>query len=178
MESFPETLEEPCVRTGVHLHRALDVTRIFLVTATLALVAVALPGSAQPRAIDLKRSTVTVRVFKSGLFRACGIPTGTHPVGPRLIDRWRDLSSAATAPSEAPGKRRQSLGASALSVETWTEVVRMAACRIRDQSGRRMPPDGNYFDEWTPATSTGAARYRSGKRRFRSSIFGRSLMAI
>jgi hypothetical protein len=40
------------------------------VAAATALVAVALPGAAQPRAIDPKRSTVTVRVFKSGLFRA------------------------------------------------------------------------------------------------------------
>jgi hypothetical protein len=46
------------------------VTRSLLVTATLALVAVALPGDAQLRAIDAKRSTVTVHVFKSGLFRA------------------------------------------------------------------------------------------------------------
>lgn len=45
-------------------------TRSFLIPTTLALVAVALPGLAQPRAIDPKRSTVTVRVFKSGLFRA------------------------------------------------------------------------------------------------------------
>lgn len=45
-------------------------TRVILVTATLALVAVALPSDAQPRGIDPKRSTVTVRVFKSGLFRA------------------------------------------------------------------------------------------------------------
>lgn len=45
-------------------------TRVFLVTATLGLVAIALPGYAQTRDIDLTRSTVTVRVFKSGLFRA------------------------------------------------------------------------------------------------------------
>lgn len=56
--------------TVVHRHRGDDVTRSLLVTATLALVAIARPGYAQPRAIDLKRSTVTVRVFKSGLFRA------------------------------------------------------------------------------------------------------------
>jgi hypothetical protein len=43
---------------------------VILVTVTLALVTSALPGVAQPRAIDPKRSTVTVRVFKSGLFRA------------------------------------------------------------------------------------------------------------
>ena len=48
-----------------------DVTRVLIMTAaTLAIVVVALPGSAQPRAIDLKQSKVTVRVFKSGLFRA------------------------------------------------------------------------------------------------------------
>src|SRR5216684_140534 len=41
-----------------------------LVIAVLALVAAAIPCDGQPRAIDPKRSTVTVRVFKSGLFRA------------------------------------------------------------------------------------------------------------
>jgi hypothetical protein len=44
--------------------------RVILLTATLVLSAIALPSDAQPRAIDPKRSTVTVRVFKSGLFRA------------------------------------------------------------------------------------------------------------
>jgi YceI-like protein len=44
--------------------------RAIPVTATLVLSAIALPSDAQPRAIDPKRSTVTVRVFKSGLFRA------------------------------------------------------------------------------------------------------------
>jgi hypothetical protein len=44
--------------------------RVILFTATLVLVAIARPSDAQPRAIDPKRSTVTVRVFKSGLFRA------------------------------------------------------------------------------------------------------------
>jgi hypothetical protein len=48
----------------------IGMRRVFLVAATLVLVAIALPGTAQPRAIDPKRSTVTVRVFKSGLFRA------------------------------------------------------------------------------------------------------------
>ena len=43
---------------------------VILITVTLALVTSALPGVAQPRAVDPKRSTVTVRVFKSGLFRA------------------------------------------------------------------------------------------------------------
>lgn len=45
-------------------------TRVILLTAILALVAVGLPCDAQPRALDPKRSTVTVRVLKSGLFRA------------------------------------------------------------------------------------------------------------
>jgi hypothetical protein len=49
---------------------AIDVTRLILFTATVALVGAALPCHAQPRAVDMKRSTVTVRVFKSGLFRA------------------------------------------------------------------------------------------------------------
>jgi len=35
-----------------------------------------------------------------------------------------------------------------------------------------------YFDERNPATSTGVARYTSGTIRLRSSIFGRSLMAM
>jgi hypothetical protein len=35
-----------------------------------------------------------------------------------------------------------------------------------------------YLDVWAVATSTGVARYTSGKKRFRSSIFGRSLIAM
>jgi hypothetical protein len=45
-------------------------TRLIIVSATVALMAHALPGEAQSRSIDPKQSTVTVRVFKSGLFRA------------------------------------------------------------------------------------------------------------
>ena len=50
--------------------RRFDVTRVILLPVTFALVAVSLPCDAQPRAVDPQRSTVTVRVFKSGLFRA------------------------------------------------------------------------------------------------------------
>jgi hypothetical protein len=46
-----------------------DVTQVLL-AAVLALLAIARPGDAQPRGIDPTQSTVTVRVFKSGLFRA------------------------------------------------------------------------------------------------------------
>ena len=45
-------------------------TRVTLVRMVLALVAGAQSANAQPRAIDVKRSSVTVRVYKSGLFRA------------------------------------------------------------------------------------------------------------
>jgi hypothetical protein len=46
-------------------------TRITVVIATIVCgLASAAPGSAEDRAIDTQRSTVTVRVFKSGLFRA------------------------------------------------------------------------------------------------------------
>jgi hypothetical protein len=43
--------------------------QIIIITATIALVAAG-PCAAQSRALDPQRSTVTVRVFKSGLFRA------------------------------------------------------------------------------------------------------------
>jgi polyisoprenoid-binding protein YceI len=46
------------------------VTRLILIAAFLPLVLIARPADAQSHAIDTKRSTVTVRVFKSGLFRA------------------------------------------------------------------------------------------------------------
>jgi hypothetical protein len=59
-----------CMVGVVHLPRWIDMTRVLLVKATLALLAIARPSEAQPRAIDPTRSTVTVRVFKSGLFRA------------------------------------------------------------------------------------------------------------
>ena len=44
--------------------------RVILLTAAVAFVAVAPPCDAQSHALDPKRSTITVRVFKSGLFRA------------------------------------------------------------------------------------------------------------
>jgi hypothetical protein len=47
-----------------------DVIRVILLTASFAFAAVAPPCDAQSRALDPKRSTVTVHVFKSGLFRA------------------------------------------------------------------------------------------------------------
>ncbi len=45
-------------------------TRVILLAATLALVVLPRPCDAQPRAIDSKRSTITVHVFKSGVFKA------------------------------------------------------------------------------------------------------------
>jgi polyisoprenoid-binding protein YceI len=48
----------------------MHVTRLILIAAFLPLVLVARSADAQSHAIDTKRSTVTVRVFKSGLFRA------------------------------------------------------------------------------------------------------------
>ena len=46
-------------------------TAALVVTAMMACgLAYAAPGSAQPRRIDVNQSTMTVRVFKSGLFRA------------------------------------------------------------------------------------------------------------
>ena len=47
-------------------------TRVILGAAMLSVAAAAHPADAQPRAIDAKQSTVTVRVFKSGVFRAFG----------------------------------------------------------------------------------------------------------
>jgi hypothetical protein len=49
--------------------KRFDVTRAVLLAA-LALATLARPCDGQPRAIDPKRSTVTVHVFKSGVFRA------------------------------------------------------------------------------------------------------------
>jgi hypothetical protein len=66
-----ETFGEPwCWLTVVPFIGVIDMRRVILGTATLVLLAIALRGDAQPRTIDPKRSTVTVRVFKSGLFRA------------------------------------------------------------------------------------------------------------
>ena len=70
---------------------AVDVTRVVLVATTLALLAVARPSDAQPRAIDLTRSTVTVRVFKSGLFR---VFADDHVIEAPLTDGSLDDSAA------------------------------------------------------------------------------------
>ena len=45
-------------------------------------------------------------------------------------------------------------------------------------AGRRTKRVGDYRGDCLSATSAGSARYRSGKRRFKPSIFGRSLMTM
>jgi polyisoprenoid-binding protein YceI len=64
--------------------------RVVLVMATLALVSVAKSTDAQPRAIDPTRSTITVRVFKSGLFRAFA---DDHVIEARLAEGSLDDSA-------------------------------------------------------------------------------------
>jgi hypothetical protein len=70
------------------------VTRVILLPVTFALVAVALPCDAQPRAFDPQRSTVTVRVFKSGLFRAFA---DDHVIEAPLAEGSLDDSATPTA---------------------------------------------------------------------------------
>src|SRR5258708_39012597 len=65
-------------------------TRFVLAVSTLALVAVAVRCEAQPRAIDTTRSTVTVRVFKAGLFRALA---DDHTIEAPLADGSLDDSA-------------------------------------------------------------------------------------
>jgi polyisoprenoid-binding protein YceI len=57
-------------RAHAHLSKVLRAQSMVMIAATLCGLASAAPGSAEDRAIDTERSTVTVRVFKSGLFRA------------------------------------------------------------------------------------------------------------
>ena len=45
-------------------------TAVRLMAIVIGTLAVAAPTSAQPRRIDVQKSMLTVRVFKSGLFRA------------------------------------------------------------------------------------------------------------
>jgi hypothetical protein len=67
--------------------------RIIRFIVTLGLVAVARPGVAQSRAIDLTRSTVTVHVFKSGLFRAFA---DDHVIEAQLADGSLDDGATPT----------------------------------------------------------------------------------
>jgi hypothetical protein len=58
-------------RRGIrHLSKVLLTRSTVVIAAIVCGLASAAPGSAEDRAIDTQRSTVTVRVFKSGLFRA------------------------------------------------------------------------------------------------------------
>ena len=75
---------------SLHVHRAIGVTRGILVIAALMLLSIARPSYAQPRAIDLTRSTVTVRVFKSGLFRAFA---DDHVIEAHLVEGTIDDSA-------------------------------------------------------------------------------------
>ncbi len=57
-------------RTRGQLSKALLTQSRMVIATIVCALAAAVPGSAEDRAIDTQRSTVTVRVFKSGLFRA------------------------------------------------------------------------------------------------------------
>jgi YceI-like protein len=67
--------------------------RVILVIATLGLTAAAASSEAQPRAIDLTRSTITVHVFKSGLLRAFA---DDHLIEAHLADGSLDDSATPT----------------------------------------------------------------------------------
>jgi len=57
-------------RTSGHLSKVLRARSTVVITTIVCGLVSAVPGSAADRVIDTQRSTVTVRVFKSGLFRA------------------------------------------------------------------------------------------------------------
>ncbi len=57
-------------RASGRLSQVLLAQNTAAIATMVCFLASAVPGSAEDRAIDTQRSTVTVRVFKSGLFRA------------------------------------------------------------------------------------------------------------
>ena len=67
---------------------------MILVAALLPLLIAVRPADAQTHAIDTKRSTVTVRVFKSGLFRAFA---DDHEIAASLAEGSLDDSSTPSA---------------------------------------------------------------------------------
>jgi YceI-like protein len=126
------------------------VTRIILLTATLALVAAARPCDAQPRALDPKRSTVTVRVFKSGLFRAFA---DDHVIDAPLAEGSLDDSAAPTVhiaidvrgmrvldPSLSPKDRREvqtrMLGPDVLDGDRFPRIRFRSVAIQRGETGR------------------------------------------
>ena len=56
--------------TGAYFPKVLRAQNVLVIATIVCGLASAAPGSAEDRSIDTQRSTVTVRVFKSGLFRA------------------------------------------------------------------------------------------------------------
>lgn len=65
------------------------INRLTLLAATIAL-SVATPGAAARQDIDVQHSTITVRVFKSGLFRAFA---DNHVIQAPVSDGWVDDSA-------------------------------------------------------------------------------------
>ena len=57
-------------RTGERVTEVMRAPSVLVISTIACSLAAAAPGSAEERLIDTQRSTVTVRVFKSGLFRA------------------------------------------------------------------------------------------------------------
>lgn len=56
--------------TGEPVTRVMRAQNVILIATIICGLAFAEPGSAEERLIDTERSTLTIRVFKSGLFRA------------------------------------------------------------------------------------------------------------
>lgn len=93
-------------------------------------------GSAQPRAIDARKSAITVRVYKAGLFSALGhnheiaapIASGTIDTTARYIEIHVHASSLRVHDPNVSSKDRNEiqttmLGRSVLDVERYHEIV-------------------------------------------------------
>jgi hypothetical protein len=78
-------------RTGEELPTALRAQNVLVIATVVCGLASAAPGSAEDRVIDAQRSTLTVRVFKSGLFRAFA---DDHIIQAPLMDGSLDDSAA------------------------------------------------------------------------------------
>jgi hypothetical protein len=77
-------------------------TQHLLVAAVIGVLAMGEPGSADDRPIDIERSTVTVRVFKAGLFRAFA---DNHIVQAPLADGSLDDSATPRVRIEIDARR-------------------------------------------------------------------------
>jgi len=137
------------MRNGMRPHGGHGVP-VWLIIGLSARLLVPTPTSAEHRSLDTRRSTITVHVFKSGLFRAFAdnhviqaplkegfLDDGASPRVEILVDAPRmHVLDAGLSPQDREQVQTRMLGPEVL------DVTRFPQIRFRSTTVQRVEPDG------------------------------------